>query len=98
MALAAQGRDHWIACYVHVDRSYRMRISAAIVALITALVPALTVTAPTASASGQCRPGYELYDTGIPGAFKEDRNLNGLVCDRWKQTSTGFRHWYTDDR
>ena len=98
MALAALGRDHWIASYANVDRRYRMRISAATVALITALVPALTVTAPTASASGQCRPGYDLYDTGVAGAFKEDRNLNGLVCDRWKQTSTGFRHWYTDDR
>jgi hypothetical protein len=98
MALAALGLDHWTASYANLNRRYRMRNAAAIVALITALVPALTVTAPTASAAGQCRPGSELYDTGIAGAFKEDRNLNGLVCDRWKQTSTGFRHWYTDDR
>jgi hypothetical protein len=75
-----------------------MRIPAATIALITALVPALTVGAPTASADGQCRAGSELYDTGAPGAFREDRNLNGLVCDRWKATSTGFRHWYSDDR
>jgi hypothetical protein len=56
------------------------------------------VTAPTASADGQCRAGWDLYDTGVPGGFKEDRNLNGLVCNRYKQTSTGYRHWYTDDR
>ena len=75
-----------------------MRISTGIVALICALVPALTVTAATASADGQCRAGWDLYDTGVPGGFKEDRNLNGLVCNRYKTTSTGYRHWYTDDR
>jgi hypothetical protein len=75
-----------------------MKISAGIVALITALVPALTVGAPTAAADGQCRAGWDLYDTGVPGGFKEDRNLNGLVCNRYKPTSTGYRHWYTDDR
>jgi hypothetical protein len=76
----------------------QMRISTGIVALICAVVPALTVTAATASADGQCRPGFNLYDTGVPGGFKEDRNLNGLVCDKTKPTSTGYRHWYTDDR
>jgi hypothetical protein len=75
-----------------------MRISACIVTLITALVPALTVGAPAASADGQCHKGYSIYDTGGPGLWKEDRNLNGLVCDKWKATSTGFRHWTTDDR
>jgi hypothetical protein len=75
-----------------------MRTSATIATLICALVPALTVGAPTASADGQCRAGWDLYDTGVPGGFKEDRNLNGLVCNRYKQTSTGYRHWYTDDR
>jgi hypothetical protein len=75
-----------------------MRISIGIVTLITAVVPALTLGAPAASADGQCRAAYTLYDTGVPGAFKEDRNLNGLVCDRYKATATGFRHWYTDDR
>jgi hypothetical protein len=74
-----------------------MRISAALITLIGALALPMSVVAPAASADGQCRAGYSLYDTGIPGAFKEDRNLNGLVCDRWKATSTGFRHWYTDD-
>jgi len=34
----------------------------------------------------------------VPGAFKEDRNLNGLVCNKTKSTSTGYRHCYTDDR
>jgi hypothetical protein len=52
---------------------------------------------PTASADTLCRPGYSLYDTGIPGAFKQDRNLNGLVCDKTRQTSDGYRHSYTDD-
>jgi hypothetical protein len=76
----------------------RMRISASIVTLVCALVAALTVTAPSASADGQCRADWTIYDTGVPGGFKEDRNLNGLVCSRYKQTSTGYRHWYTDDR
>ena len=75
-----------------------MRLSAGVVALICALAPALTVVAPTASADGQCRAGYYLYDTGVPGSWKEDRNLNGLVCDRVKPTSTGYRHWTVDDR
>jgi hypothetical protein len=75
-----------------------LRISAAVVALISALVPALTVGAPAASADGQCRAGYYLYDTGIAGAWKQDRNLNGLVCDKVKPTSTGYRHWTVDDR
>jgi hypothetical protein len=75
-----------------------MRCSADVVALISALVPALTVTAPTASADGLCRAGYYLYDTGIAGAWKQDRNLNGLVCDKVKPTSTGYRHWTVDDR
>ena len=87
MAGPAPGSDHW-----------RMRIGTAVVTLISALALALTATAPMASADGQCRAGWDLYDTGVPGAFKEDRNLNGLVCHRYKATSTGYRHWYTDDR
>jgi len=75
-----------------------MRCSATVVAVISALVPALTVGVPAASADGQCRSGYNLYDTGTPGAWKQDRNLNGLVCDKARQTSTGYRHWTVDDR
>ena len=75
-----------------------MRFSAGVVALVSALAPALTVGAPAASADGQCRAGYYLYDTGVPGAWKQDRNLNGLVCDKVKPTSTGYRHWTVDDR
>lgn len=84
--------------YAHLNRRFQMRIATGLVALISALAIPLTTTAPTASADGQCRSGWSLYDTGIPGAFKEDHNLNGLVCNRYKQTSTGYRHWYTDDR
>ena len=77
--------------------AYPMRISAALITLIGALALPMSVVAPQASADGQCRAGYSLYDTGTPGAWKEDRNLNGLVCDRFKATSTGYRHWYSDD-
>jgi hypothetical protein len=74
-----------------------MRTRLGILTVIGALALPLTVIAPSASADGQCRAGYSPYDTGIPGGFKQDRNLNGIVCDRWKQTSDGYRHWYTDD-
>lgn len=74
-----------------------MRTQLGILAVMGVLALPLSAGAPTASADGQCRPGYDLYDTGIPGAFKQDRNLNGLVCDRTRQTSDGYRHSYSDD-
>ena len=75
-----------------------MRSKLGIVALAGALVLPATVVVPSASAEGQCRAGYSVYDTGFPGAFKEDRNLNGLVCDKTRAVGDGFRHSYTDDR
>jgi hypothetical protein len=76
-----------------------MRIATGLVALLSVLAIPVTVITPAASAEGHCRDGWNLYDTGVPGGFKEDRNLNGLVCERYKQTSTGdYRHWYADDR
>ena len=75
-----------------------MRITAAFAALLSALALSAAAFSPAASADGQCRAGYSLYDTGSPGVFPEDRNLNGLVCDKVKETRTGYRHWYTDDR
>ena len=75
-----------------------MRFSAVFAALMSALTLSAVAFSPAASADGLCRAGYSLYDTGSPGAFPDDRNLNGLVCDKVKETRTGFRHWYTDDR
>ena len=75
-----------------------MRTRIGILAVMGAVVLPLGASAPSASADALCRPGYSLYDTGSPGAFKEDRNLNGLVCDRTRATADGFRHQYTDDR
>lgn len=75
-----------------------MRTKLGVLALAGALVLPATVIVPSASAEGQCRSGYTLYDTGAPGAFREDRNLNGLVCDKTKAVGDNFRHWYTDDR
>ena len=74
-----------------------MRTGLGILAVAGALVLPLGAVAPAASADGQCRSGYDLYDTGIPGSFKQDRNLNGLVCDKVRQTSDGYRHTYADD-
>ena len=74
-----------------------MRTRLGILAVMSAAVLPLSATTPAASADGQCRPGYYLYDTGIPGSFKQDRNLNGLVCDKTRATSDGYRHSYTDD-
>jgi hypothetical protein len=74
-----------------------MRIRLGILALAAAAAVPMGVSAPSASADGQCRGGYSIYDTGVPGGFKQDRNLNGLVCHRYKETSDGFRHFYTDD-
>jgi hypothetical protein len=74
-----------------------MRTRLGILALTGALVLPLSVIAPSASADGLCRPGYSLYDTAVPGGFKQDRNLNGLVCDKTRETSDGYRHQFTDD-
>jgi hypothetical protein len=74
-----------------------MRTRLGILAVVSAAVLPLSATATAASADGQCRPGYSLYDTGVPGGFKQDRNLNGLVCDKTRETSDGYRHFYTDD-
>jgi hypothetical protein len=74
-----------------------MRTRLGILAVIGAVVLPLSVSAPSASADGLCRPGYSLYDTGVPGGFKQDRNLNGLVCDKTRETSDGYRHQFTDD-
>jgi hypothetical protein len=74
-----------------------MRTGLGILALAGALVLPMTAIAPSASADGQCRAGYSIYDTTVPGGFKQDRNLNGLVCERYRETSDGYRHWYTDD-
>jgi hypothetical protein len=74
-----------------------MRTRLGILALAGALVLPLGVTAPSASADGLCHHGYYLYDTGVPGGFKQDRNLNGLVCNKTRETSDGYRHQYTDD-
>ena len=81
-----------------------MRVLATFLALGACLAPSAMAAseAPAADAptsSGQCRPGYSLYDTGSPGSFKEDRNLNGLVCDKVTDLGGGlFSHRYTDDR
>lgn len=74
-----------------------MRTRLGLLAVTGALVLPLTAISPSASADGQCRPGYAVYDSGVPGGFKQDRNLNGLVCDKTRQTSDGYRHSYTDD-
>jgi hypothetical protein len=74
-----------------------MRTRLGVLAVIGAVVLPLTAIAPSASADALCRPGYDLYDTGVPGGFKQDRNLNGLVCDKTRQTLDGYRHQYTDD-
>jgi hypothetical protein len=75
-----------------------MRIRLGILAATAALVLPISATAPSASADGVCHSGYSLYDTGVPGSFKQDRNLNGLVCWKAKATTDGYRAWYTDDR
>ena len=76
-----------------------MRIKLGILALAAAAALPMGVSAPSASADGQCRAGYSIYDTGSPGSWREDRNMNGLVCDKTKQTSNGdWRHWVSDDR
>jgi hypothetical protein len=75
-----------------------MRIRLGLLAACAAFVLPIGAGAPAASADGVCRSGYSLYDTGVPGGFKEDRNLNGLVCWRAKATTDGYRSWYTDDR
>jgi hypothetical protein len=74
-----------------------MRTRLGILAVMGAVVLPLSVGAPSASADGLCRTGYHVYDTGIPGAFKQDRNLNGLVCDKTRATADGYRHQYSDD-
>jgi hypothetical protein len=74
-----------------------MRTRLGILTVVAALVLPLSVAAPSASADGQCRAGYARYDTGVPGSFKQDRNLNGIVCDKPRETKDGYRHSYTDD-
>ena len=74
-----------------------MRTQLGILAVMGALVLPLSASAPSASADGLCRPGSYLYDTGVPGGFKQDRNLNGLICDKTRETSDGYRHSYSDD-
>jgi len=76
-----------------------MRIQAGILAVVSAIALPATVAAPSASADGHCRAGYSIYDIGSPGSWPEDRNLNGLVCDKTRQMSNGdWRHWVSDDR
>lgn len=85
--------------HVHFIQRHQTRIATGLLALISALSISLTTIAPTASAEGSCRAGWSIYDTGIPGAFKEDHNLNGLVCSKTKEISPGYyRNWYSDDR
>jgi hypothetical protein len=74
-----------------------MRAQLGILTVVGALLLPLTAGAPSASADGLCRTGSAPYDTGIPGSFKQDRNLNGIVCDKVRETSDGFRHTYSDD-
>jgi hypothetical protein len=61
-----------------------------------AVVPTAVVV-PSASADGRCHDGAELYDTGVPGGFKQDRNLNGLVCFKYRLGPKGYHDTYTDD-
>ena len=76
-----------------------MRSQAGILAVVSAIALPATVAAPSASADGQCRTGYSIYDTGSPGAFPEDHNLNGLVCSKYKELRDHtYRYWFTDDR
>ena len=81
----------------HTNRLPALRKAVFALALVGASVGSTSVAVPTASADGQCHDGADLYDTGTAGAFKQDRNMNGLVCDKVKLGPNGFHHVYSDD-